>query len=255
MSKTLEQVALEVPADRIVPAETALTVPGLDMQSLFALVIEKAPDKAEALERLVALYDQQQRRNAELEFAKALAAFQDTCPPIPRTSTAKIATRTGAGFEYRYADFEQIIETIRPHLRENGLSFTFDSKVDGAMLVCTGVLRHVNGHSIASSFTLPTASQSAMSEQQKVGAALTFAKRQVLASLLGLALTDPDPDHETDKTPISNEQLANLNALIGEVKADVARFLAYLRVDNLAALPASRYGEAIAALEAKRKGR
>lgn len=64
------------------------------------------------------------------------------------------------------------------------------------------------------------------------------------------------PDHALPDDPseekISQEQLTELIELCDEVGADKARFCAYLRVDSLAALPASQLDRAIAALNTKR---
>lgn len=52
---------------------------------------------------------------------------------------------------------------------------------------------------------------------------------------------------------ISPEQVAGLDALITEVGADKKKFLRYLKIGALDELPANVYGDAVAALEAKRK--
>lgn len=57
---------------------------------------------------------------------------------------------------------------------------------------------------------------------------------------------------ETPDT-ISNEQIADLEGLIQEVKADTKRFTAFFKIKDLADLPASQYESAVRALEAKRK--
>lgn len=239
-----------------VETDAALVVARQEGAQVMAL-FEKALSggvSADALEKLVMLKMKMDDRNAALDFANALSEFQQRCPPIPRTSTAQIATRSGGGYQYRYADFEQIAETTKPHLVALGLSYTFDSSVAGGNLTCTCTLRHVNGHMVSSSFTLPTSSSSAMSDQQRFGAALTFAKRQTLISVLGLALTDPEaPGEGSDPTLVDEDQAAKLKALAEEVKADAAKFLAYLGVESFGAIPAARYGEAVAALEQKRR--
>jgi hypothetical protein len=223
------------------------------VNDLFRLAFEKGGATPEALAQLVALKERIDRRNAELEFAQAMVAFQQTCPAIPRTSTAKIATRSGVGYEYKFADFEQIVETVRPHLQRHGLSFTFDSKTDGKMLTCTATLRHINGHSVDSSFTLPTETASAMSAQQAVGAALTFAKRQCIVSVLGLSLTDPSPDGDRDLSTLSDEQAATIKSMLDEVPAYRAKFLTWQGVEKVEDIPARRYNAAVAALNAKRR--
>ena len=239
----------EVEPEARIERRTPRTMQALD------LIQEAVAGRADVavIEKLVDLQDRMQRRSAELEFAEALAAFQDECPAIPRSSKAEIIMKSGGKFGYIYADFEQIVETARPHLRKHGLSFSFDSRVDDkGMLTATGTLRHVNGHSIASNFTLPTSSASAMSDQQRFGAALTFAKRQVLISVLGLSLTDPDPENEIDPTKIDEAQCATILALIDETQANIFKFLEHFSIEAVDGLLASDYRKAIAMLERKR---
>ena len=51
---------------------------------------------------------------------------------------------------------------------------------------------------------------------------------------------------------INDNQVADLDALISEVKADKAAFLKYYQIKNLAALPAAVFKDAVEALEKKR---
>ena len=58
---------------------------------------------------------------------------------------------------------------------------------------------------------------------------------------------DPKP-----LSAITESQLADIEALAAEVKADMKAFCAYLKVSSLSELPSSRYDFAIKALEKKR---
>lgn len=51
---------------------------------------------------------------------------------------------------------------------------------------------------------------------------------------------------------VSEEQVATLDALIGDVGANRSAFLKYMKVEALSDLPASRYDAAVKALESKR---
>lgn len=222
--------------------------------ALFRLAFEKGGATPEALGQLIALRSQMRREAAELSFFRAMAEFQKRCAPVPRTSKAEIITKSGGKFGYLFADFEQIMEVVRPPANELGLSFTFSSKTDGKNLTCILTARHEHGHSVElSSFTLPTDTASAMSAQQAVGAALTFAKRQCITAGLGLSLTDPDPDNQGDPSTITDEQRSSLLALHQEVGGDLRKFLAIYGVERLEDMPARNYKGAVATLEGRRK--
>ena len=224
------------------------------IERLFEKALERGEGGVDALAKLVDLYDRVRKQNAELAFSTAFAEFQMNCPAIERTSQANIKTGAGTDFSYTYADLEEIIETVRPHLSAHGLSFSFDSNTDKDSLTCFCTLRHSEGHSIRAQFSLPTASSSpSMSEQQKVAGAMTLAKRQVLISVLGLSLTDPDPDAKVDPTPIGADQIANIEALMDETKSSRTLFCAHFNIGRVLDLRTADYGKAVTLLEKKRK--
>lgn len=210
----------------------------------------------EQLEKLVELHERMEQRAAVKHFSAAMAAFQAECPSIKKSSTAKIVTRGGTNFGYTYAELDEIARTVNPILAKHGLSYGWDSSIEKSTLTCVCTVRHAAGHSEKSTFTLPTESSSAMSEQQKVGAALTFAKRQSLSSVLGITTTDEDTDAaDADPSRITEDQLTLLQDLAAEVGADVGRFLKFLGVAKLSDIRSADYPRAVAALEQKRGAR
>lgn len=220
---------------------------------LRAAVMQGTP--VEQLERLVDLHEKMDARQAQRDFAAAMAAFQMECPSIKRSSTANFSTRGGGAMSYTFAALDEIATTINPILAKHGLSYTWDATVDGGSLTCVCTVRHCNGFSTSSSIKLPTESPSAMSSQQKVGSALTFAKRLSLTSALGLTTTDEDTDGrdtDGDSGAINDKQIERLEALIVEVNANLPKFLKYLGVESLGEIPAAKYTAAVKDLEKKR---
>ncbi len=202
---------------------------------------------AETMEKLMALQERVEARSAAKSFAKAFAAFQAECPLIRKTSDAKITTKAGGTYEYTYAELDEIATTVAPYLNKHGFSYTWDRKVsEKGMLTSTCTLYHIDGHSVSSSFELPTESNSAMSAQQKYGAASTFADRKSLSAVLGLVTTDRDFDGaaQIDPTPITETQLFELDDMIDDTGADRARFLKYIGVDKLSELKAVHFEQA-----------
>jgi len=209
----------------------------------------------EALERLVALKERVDDRAARAAFFEALAAVQEAMPEIPKKRTAKIATRSGGEYSYRYAALEDITRVIRPILRRHGLSYSWDVTQGEGALIVTCVLRHVDGHEERASFPVPVDTKASMSDAQKNGAALTYGRRQSLVAVLGLTTADDDVDGADVGAPsntITAQQAADLDALIDEVGADRAKFLRWAGVNSVADLPADRYAKAVEMLERKR---
>lgn len=202
----------------------------------------------EALERLQAILERAEDRSRAAEFAQAVAAFQAKCPPIRKNAKAKIATKSGAQFEYTYAELDFIAREIAPLLQEVGLSYSWDSETKDKLLTCTCILRHTNGHSERANFTCPVESLMGATEQQKHGAALTYARRQSLIQVLGLVTGDPDLDGASPER-VTEEQVMALKDLVAELGVDRARLLQYLGVDSFEGIPASNYGATVATIK------
>ena len=225
----------------------------LDQTSPSAIIdlLRLAIDKnipVDALERLQALHERVTDRQAAAEFAQAVAEFQAKCPQIGKNAKANITTKNGGSFSYSFADLTQIAQTIKPHLLAVGLSYTWDSDVKDKQVVCTCILRHLNGHRESAKFTCPVDSSAGMSEQQKYAAALSFARRQSLVQVLGLTTVDPEAQ-SMDPTPITEQEAAAFEADCERVGIGKARLLNWLKVNSFAEIPARRKMEVAAAIE------
>jgi hypothetical protein len=208
----------------------------------------------EQLKELVGLHERIEERQARKAYFDAYARFQAKCPPIRKSSIAKFATNGGGEMRYTFAPLDEIARTVNPILTECGLSYTWDSKVESGIIKCVCIVRHVLGHHESAHIELPTESKASMSSQQKVGAALTFARRLSLTQALGITSADEDTDGRDDYSEcISEEQVHELVALATEVKADMPKFLAYCGVESLDQIPAKKFAAAVKVLERKRK--
>jgi len=238
----------------------AQSAPQNDSEEVTTLV-RMAIDKGvpvEVLERLVALQERVTVRNARAAFFAALTSFQDACPEINKSKTAKITMRNGGQYTYSFAPLEEITRTIRPVLIKHGLSYSWDvESSDAKSLKIACVLRHVDGHEERSTFPVPTESRAEMSEAQKNGAALTYGRRQSLIAVLGLTTADQDIDgadlEQGAEDLITEKEAADLDDLMESVGANRTRFLEWLKVSTVAEVPKSKLPAAIAALEEKRK--
>jgi hypothetical protein len=221
-------------------------------------LIERAIDKGtspEALEKLVDLADRVMRRRAELDFHRDLVEFQARVPAIARTDIVDYATSGGKRVTFHYATFDTMRKAIDPIAQEFGFGLSFSSHMEGGFMVRTCTLLHRNGHSITSDAPIGTAnSNPGMSEQQKFAAAETSASRRALASVLGLNIAEVDDASQESSEPVTDEQVATLQALAAECTKEVGRlFFAHFKIQRFAELTQSRYTEAVRMLESKRK--
>jgi hypothetical protein len=92
-----------------------------------------------------------------------------------------------------------------------------------------------------------------MDESQITGAASSYARKYALNGLFCIDDTkDADATNKHTVEAVTASQLATLETLAAEVKANIKNFCAFLKVSSLSELPSSRYDFAIKALEKKR---
>jgi len=115
------------------------------------------------------------------EIYKALANFQYEVPILHKDTK---------GFSYTYTDLPEIIRVITPYLQKHGLGFT--QLIDGNKLK-TIIFHFESGESIESSADIPEETMKGMNKFQTLGSAITYLRRYMLSSALGL-VTDKDLD-------------------------------------------------------------
>lgn len=166
----------------------------MDIESLIGKAVQAGADIA-TLERLLALSKEINADAAKAEFFTAFAAFQAECPPIPRNKAVKKDGKT----RYKFAPLDDILKIAGPILAKHGFSHTEDCEINIKDKELLGIskIHHVGGHTKESSFKVPIGSEF-MSQQQQMGAAMTFAKRYAFVNNTGLAYADEDTDAVDD---------------------------------------------------------
>jgi hypothetical protein len=109
-------------------------------------------------------------------FVKALSAMDD----VTKTKTVKAGPMT-----YTYADLAQVLDTVRPSLRDNGLAVSQYPSDDGV----TTMVFHESGQWLRFP---PLDIKPPGANPQQVGSAISYARRYSLLSILGLATEDDD---------------------------------------------------------------
>jgi len=213
--------------------------------NLLELAIKQGAD-VNSLSKIMDLQERQMNKVAEQDYNRAITEFQSTLRPISKNKDSYVGS---------YATLDHIAKTIAPLLSANHLSYSFESELteDKVTVICK--IKHVNGHSDSATFTAPIDDKAKVNAMQKTASALSYARRYALMLALGITTTDEDDDGNgagAGVELITENQIADMEALASEVNANIDNFCKYLKVDNLADLPASKYDLAIKALEAKR---
>ena len=141
------------------------------------------------------------------ELAAALAAAQGEFPDIPKDCTAKVTTRTGGSYEFKYADLETIFRTVRPVLAKHGLAISVSVRAREIELppeqnrlaqtlgmAATATLFHASGQWLRSAPLCVPVDPDALRRQyaQACGSAATYASRYVIEALLAIRATEDD---------------------------------------------------------------
>ena len=244
-TETAEPVARQTAALAPRPAaQPPAPSSGSTTLDMMRLAVERGAD-IQTIERLMALHERVEANQARRAFDEAVADAKAEIPPIARN-------RKGHNSK-KYADFAAYAEVVDPIISRHGLSYRFRSKQDDRIHV-TCILSHRGGHSEETTLSGPPDSTGNKNVIQSIGSTLTYLQRYSLVQALGLAATDDDDGEGAGPggAMISAAEKDELVALLRETGADVKRFLAHFRVENIDQLPLARFAEAKAALERKR---
>jgi hypothetical protein len=115
--------------------------------------------------------------------------------------TPAVKDATNPHFRSKYANFDSIVDTIRPVLAKNGLAFmqpTVD--IDGKLFIKTRII-HGSGEWIESSYPV----NPVKNDPQGYGSALTYARRYSLSSILGITSDEDDDGNKSSHPPDGNK--------------------------------------------------
>lgn len=217
----------------------------------------------ELMEKLMALHERWEANQARKAFDGAMAAAKAEIPVIAKNRTVDFTGRTGIRTHYKHEDLGEIARTVDPILAKHGLSYRFRTTANvNEPVSVTCIISHRDGHSEENTLLGPRDESGNKNAIQSVGSTITFLQRYTLKAALGLAASADDDGNSADqKAPddcISADQVAELQAIIDDVGgADATKlkeqFLRWAKVSSLADIPAKNFGDAVAAIQGRRK--
>lgn len=138
---------------------------------------------------------------ATAQVCAALASAQGKFRNPKRTKSATVRPRDGgAGYTFAYAPLEEVVDAVKEGLSENGLSrqqYLF--RADDGMFWLRTVLWHSSGEWMSGDYPVMYSKESA----QGFAGGVTYAKRNGLSLLLGLAAEDDDDGNVGDGNAVS----------------------------------------------------
>ena len=161
--------------------------------SIMAVISRAAADPAcdiDKLERLMAMHERMQARDAQAEFNTAMAAMQSDIPSIAERGAIVVNGQKRSD----YATFEDINDVIKPIMQTHGFAITFKVENVAAGLSVTGILMHRAGHREETTMLLPLDTSGSKNAVQAVGSSTSYGKRYVMSALLNLTTRGEDDD-------------------------------------------------------------
>lgn len=125
----------------------------------------------------------------------ALAAFQAELPHISADKAGDVHGENAQGkkysYKFRYANLGDISPVVMPLLAKHGLAFTAKPTYHGDRFVLVYKLTHTSGEEDGGTYPLPDPNRT---DPQKLGGAITYARRYTLCAVTGVAPTQDDDD-------------------------------------------------------------
>lgn len=247
---TRKATAELVPASstHIVSSQPAAVSEAAAIFSMIERVAAQPEVPVERVEQLFKLYTQMDAERARRSYHAAFAAMQPKLPAVARKGTAHN--------NKAYARFEDIIAAIMPVLAANEFGLSFRVFEQPGKVVVRAILSHAGGHSEHTEFAYPFDASGDKNAIQAIGSATQYGKRYTASALLGIATKD-DKDDDGNAAgageTISEDQFAELAALIQETGTDLAKFLALGNLDGLSDMPKRDFDKAKVLLLAKKR--
>ncbi|MEM1973707.1 MAG: ERF family protein [Thermoplasmata archaeon] len=183
--------------EKIATEGTTSSVPVSETTSEdFTIMLFNAIEKGlavKSIEKIIQLRENLQKEISKREFFKSLTQFQKEVPVIQKD---QVVLNKDGSVRYKYASLDKITETIKPFLTKYGLSYRFETHFEEKHIEIKCIITHIMGHSEVTSFKIPVDSSPNMSDIQKYGSSITYARRYALSLALGLT-TDEDDDGNT----------------------------------------------------------
>lgn len=243
------------PSRLIVPAERKQAFDTGESAALMQVISRAATDPSfdiGKMERLMQMHQQIQAQKALEAFSAAMSAAQAEMAPI---STDALNPQTKS----RYASYAQLDRALRPIYTKHGFALSFNEgetdKPAHVRVLCR--VSHSAGHVEPYKKDMPADGKGAkggdvMTLTHATGAAQSYGMRYLLKGIFNVAVGEEDKDGNQEEPSIGPGQLAMLEQLIAEVKADVPKLCRMLKIETLSDIRVGAFETVKAIIEAKR---
>jgi len=230
--------------------------------AVISMIAQAARDPSvdiDKLERLILMRERMEAKAAEAAFNEAMTAAQSEMRAVAADS-ANPSTKS------KYASYFALDRAVRPIYTAHGFALSFNTG-DGAPDNCVRILCDVScgGHTRRYHFDMPADGMGAkggavMTRTHAAGSAATYGRRYLLLMIFNIAIGNDATDDDGNgaaggrgQGTITDEQARDISLLITETKSDLTKFIKFFKIETLPELPAQRFAQAVAMLDAKRR--
>lgn len=222
------------------------------MQSMVASGI--TADNVSAFTELVKLAEHMEDRTAKREFAAAFIELQKELPTIE--GFRPIPDKHG-NVKFRYANFDDIDEIVRPICLRHGFSYAFhETRKEGNSVTVTMTLQHAGGHFREVPYTVRIgAGPPNAGESQADISGHSYAQRGAIESGLSLRVVGATDDARMEGSKITQEQADELAHRVQMTNSNSEAFLKFAGAASFAEILSGKYPILDEFLRRKEKGR
>lgn len=245
--------------EKRVADEGELAQPGTSILHVIERAARDPEINIEKMERLLEMQRQITQASAEADFNAAMSAAQSE---MGRVSADALNPQTSS----HYASYAQIDKYLRPIYTKHGFALSFDEaespKAEHIRVLCH--VSHRAGFTRTYHRDMPVTTtglkgNANMTLTHANASGQSYARRYLVLGIFNVAVGEDDDDGNGGQKlePMSDEQLANIHALITEVGTTEKAFLAWINTlghpaPSIKEIPATAYLYCVRALEAKR---
>jgi hypothetical protein len=165
------------------------------------------------MERMMALYRDEQQRQAQAAFSAALSAAQaEMVKVIPKGNNPQTKSK--------YAKYAQLDGMLRPIYLRHGFSLSFDNEpiigAESAVPILTVLchVSHVGGYTRTYRAPIPAdgkgiGGNAAMTKTHAVGSAMTYGMRYLLKQIFNVAIGEDDDDGNSASVSAGDREIAD----------------------------------------------
>lgn len=193
--------------------------------SLLEIAVNKDVD-IDKIEKLMNLYERWEARQAKKLFLEALVAFQSEIPIIEKSDKVGYESKAGGKVAYNYSGLPVIIKAIKPALKNNGLSYRWETEEINSKITLHCIISHVSGHSEKNTMSAEPDTSGSKNSIQSRGSTMTYLQRYTLIGALGLPSADTDNDGEGAR-PFDKKMEAEINKIT--TKKELSKYVRELK--------------------------